>query len=488
MVDEFLRHAAPDWRMGGGPYQVRHRHTAERILSQHPELAQANVLTRVVCGDRDGVERILAERPFRAHDVGGPKHWPPLLYLCAGRLTLPAFAEHSVAIARMLLDAGADPNAWFWGGNELIHYTALTLTIGQGEERAPFHPQARALAKLLLERGAEPYDGQVFYNISQGALDDDIIWLLDLIYDRAIQLGRKADWDDPEWKMIDMGGYGHGARFILEHAIRNNALKLAGWALAHGASANAAAARDKRWSKYTLLDEAFHRGLPEMAALLERHGGKRSDAVLEGAHAFVSAALRLDREAARPLLADHPEYLKEPAALRIAAETDRADAVGFLLDLGVSPEIDTAAPGQRALHAAAYTGAARAARLLIDRGALIDPVDAVHDGTPLWWAMWGRQQATIDVLAPLSIDLWALTALGRFDRIRAVIAAKPEAAKWTGESTPLFWLPEDEDVAIAIVDLLLAHGADREFRRADGKTAADVAIERAMLRAGARLA
>ena len=474
--------------MGGGPLQIRHRHTAERILRQHPEIAHASLLTRIVCGDRDGVERLLVENPHGARDVGGPKRWPPLLYLCAGRLSLPAFAEHSVAIARMLLDRDADPNAYFWGGNETIHYTALTLTIGQGEERAPLHPQATALAALLLERGAEPYDGQVFYNISQGALDDNIIWLLELIYDRALALGRKADWDDPEWKMIDMGGYGYGARFILEHAIRNNQLRLAEWALAHGASANAATARDRRWSKLALADEAFFRGLTEMTALLERHGGRRGDVALEGERAFAAAAMRLDREAVRAMTADHPELLGSAAALRAAAEADRDDVVGLLLDLGMSPDVeDPMRRGQRALHAAAYAGAARAARLLVDRGAAIDPVDATHDATPLWWAMWGRQQATIDVLAPHSVDLWALSAIGRIDRIREVIAQKPEAATWTGESTPLFFLPEDEDMALEIIDLMLSHGADAGFRRQDGKTAADIAAARAMHRAAAKL-
>jgi len=475
--------------MGGGPHQVRHAHTAERILQQHPDVAQANLFTRIVCGDRGGVERILTDSPFDARQVGGPKHWPPLLYLCAGRLAMPAFADNAVAIARLLLDRSADPNACFWGGNELIHYTALTLVVGQGEERAPLHPQARALTTLLLERGAEPYDGQVFYNISQGALDDGIVWLLDRIYDRAIALGRKADWDDPEWKMIDMGGYGHGARFILEHAVRGNQLKLAAWAMAHGAGANAGPARDKRWSKRTLADEAFHRGHAEMAELLARHGGTRTSEPLEGEEAFASACLRLDRDAARAMAASYPGYLQSAEPLRVAAQTDRADVVDFLLGLGMSPDVESPKPrGERALHVAAYAGAARVARLLLDRGAQVDPVDATHDGTPLWWAMWGRRQATIDVLAPRSVDLWALAALGRLDRIRAIVAERPEAAKWSGESTPLFWLPEDEDAAIAIVDFLIAHGADPSFRRKpDGRTAADIAQSRWMTRAAARL-
>ncbi len=488
IVNAFLQHAAPDWRMGGGPHQVRHRHTAERILRAHPEIAAANLFTRVVCGDLDGVDRVLTENAFAARDVGGPKHWPPLLYLCAGRLTLPAFEQHAVAIARRLLDCGADPNAYFWGGNELIHYTALTLTIGQGEERAPLHPQARALAALLLERGAEPYDGQVFYNISQGALDDGIIWLLELIYERAIALGRRADWADPEWKMIDMGGYGYGARFILEHAVQGNHVKLAEWALAHGASADASKAKDKRWSKRTLLDESFHRGHSAMADLLARHGGRRSDEPLEDEHAFASACLRRDGDAARALLAAHPDYLRSPLPLKIAARSDNVDAAAFMLDLGISPDAEGPNQhGERPLHTAAYAGAARVARLLVDRGAAIDPVDQIHDGTPLWWAIWGRQPATIDVLAPRSVDLWALSALGRIDRIHEVVTRIPESAKWTGESTPLFWLPEDEELALGIIDFLVDRGADPAFRRPDGKTAADIAASRWMSRAAERL-
>ena len=128
-VDRFLQHAAPDWRMGGGPHQVMHRHTAERILRGHPDVANANFVTRVVCGDRDGVERMLAERPGAARDVFGPKHWPPLLYLCAGRLTLPSFADNSVALARLLLDRGADPSIANGAGK-----TPLERAVAGGHE------------------------------------------------------------------------------------------------------------------------------------------------------------------------------------------------------------------------------------------------------------------------------------------------------------------------------------------------------------------
>ena len=56
--------------------------------------------------------------------------------------------------------------------------------------------EARELAALLLERGAEPYDVQVLYNgfaghASQRLLaDDDFVWLLELIYRESIKRGR----------------------------------------------------------------------------------------------------------------------------------------------------------------------------------------------------------------------------------------------------------------------------------------------------------
>jgi len=36
------------------------------------------------------------------------------------------------------------------------------------------------------------------------------------------------------------------------------------------------------------------------------------------------------------------------------------------------------------------------AALLIERGAKIDPVDGMHDGTPLWWAMYDQRPRTMD--------------------------------------------------------------------------------------------
>src|SRR5205814_1842397 len=178
----------------------------------------------------------------------------------------PRANDNAVAIARLLLDAGADPNAYFMAGNS--HYTPLTGVIGEGEEDRPPHPRRNELVRLLLERGAEPYDGQVIYNIH---FHGDVLWFLELMYERAVQLGRKSDWDDPDWSMLNQGNYGSGARWHLEVAIKKNDVKLAEWCLTHGASATAGPARDKRFLQYSLYEGAVRLGRTEIAELLVRH-------------------------------------------------------------------------------------------------------------------------------------------------------------------------------------------------------------------------
>src|SRR5260221_8244843 len=176
IVNWFLENACPDHHVRGPSAHTMARHTAMRILEQHPEIADHSIYTAVVCGNVDLVKRILAEHPEAAVERSsetpadrsgpggagdlfkdiGPKGWDPLLYLCFTRLPVDAANDNAVTIARMLLDNGANPNSYFMAGGS--RYTPLVGVIGEGEEDRPPHPQRDALARLLLDRGAEPYD------------------------------------------------------------------------------------------------------------------------------------------------------------------------------------------------------------------------------------------------------------------------------------------------------------------------------------------
>jgi ankyrin repeat protein len=495
LVRRFLECACPDHHVRGLPAHRMARHAAMRILEQNPGIAHDGLYTSVVCGEIEEVESILRDRPELANTgrpADGPnrsgaggsydflgdfgsKDWEPLLFLCFTRLPLAKANDNAVAIARMLLDRGADPNAYFMAGDS--HYTPLVGVIGEGEEDRPPHPRRDELARLLLERGAEPYDGQVIYNI---AFHGKILWWLKLMYEFSVKAGRRAHWDDPEWHMLDQGGYGSGARWHLRVAVKNNDLELAEWCLAHGANPNAAPERDQRFPQQSLYENAVRLGRTEMAELLARHGAERKEVVLDDEEQFVAACLRLDRSEVSRLLVVHPEYLQSPKAIFAAAREDRADVAAFLLDLGTPIEVEDAKK-QRPLHVAAANDAVHVAALLIESDAEIDPYELNYSNTPLDFAVHYEYQRMIDLLRPRSRDVWNLTALGDVERLREIIPAEPRLAKVSWQSTPLFWLPDDEHRALEIVKLFLEHGADPNFRsKKDGSTAADVARKRSM--------
>lgn len=501
LVTQFLEYACPDHHVRGRPAHAMARNAGLRILGQHPEIAHGSIYTAVVCGELEAVERILRENPDAARQKNsttapdrtgagktgdlfkdiGPKGWEPLLYLCFTRLPHAKSNENAVDMARLLLDHGADPNIYFLAGDS--RYSPLVGVIGEGEEDRPAHPERDALARLLLERGAEPYDLQVVYNIH---FRGKVLWYLKLIYEFAARAGRQSDWDDPEWHMLDMGGYGSGARWHLEIAVKNNDSELAEWCLAHGANPNAEPAADQRLPQRSLYEYAVLLGNTEIAELLARNGAQRATVVLEAEDAFVAACLRLDRAEVARLLQAHPEYLRSTRAIFAAAKQDRADVVEFVLQLGVPVEIEDAKK-LRPLHVAAAHDALRVAGLLVERGAAIDPIEGNWYNTPLGFAVYHDHPRMIELLSPHSRDVWNLAFTGQVERLREVLSAEPQLAMVTGESTPLFWLPDDEAKAVEIIELFLARGADPGFRRTDGMSAADVAKKRGLDEAAAKL-
>ncbi|OPX11288.1 ankyrin repeat domain-containing protein [Mycobacterium sp. AT1] len=133
------------------------------VLREHPELPVRSLPAAAALGDATAVRRHLDDHAGGADEQGGPFGWTALFHLAAARVP----QRDPVATARLLLDAGADPNAgYLWLGLP-TPFTVLTLCFGEGEAgpgRQPRHPACDELAGLLLDRGADPNDAQTLYN------------------------------------------------------------------------------------------------------------------------------------------------------------------------------------------------------------------------------------------------------------------------------------------------------------------------------------
>ena len=450
-ADDFLRHAID---RAGGPL-------AAHILRKHPHVARFSLHTAVVGGDLAEVERRLAHDSAAASATGGPKNWQPLQYLCYARLPLAESSQDAVAIARALLDAGADPNAT-WNEGWDVPFTVLTGVIGDGEQRHAPHPRAVELAELLIERGADPYDAQSLYNTSLSA--DDTFWL-DFLYSRSESAGDAERWRSKNaWPSNGMLDY------LIGNAVSRNHVKRTRWLLERGANATA----PHFYSKRNLHTEALLGGFTELAQLLVDFGARPE--TLDDVHAFQAACMRGDRETARRLLAAHPEYLRFPGPMYQAANRDRVNVAEMLLELGMSPDVEHG--GWTALHSAAHSNSVRVAKLLIERGATIDIRDKKYHSTPLGHAVWAGNHAMVDLLSGVSRDVIALVRAGKLERLRTLLGEDPSLTQATRDGrTALFFLSAPEERAVEIAELLLGRGVDPRFKDADGLTAADAAAK-----------
>lgn len=444
---------------------------ATRILARWPETAGDSLYTAVATGDLAQVTRRLAANPAAAGRKGGPLDWEPLLYLAYARL--PEGERDAVEIARLLLDHGADPNARFddgWGNS----FTVLTGVIGEGEGDKPPHPQAHALATLLIERGANPFDTQALYNTS--ITRDDTSWV-DFLWAQTDSHGLLAKWREMPTPLL-IGGKVPTSPidYLLGNAVAYNHLKRAEWLLTHGADPNGPHA----YSGRRLREEALVYGHTAMAELLVRFGAGMPP--LEGQVAFQAACMALDRETAKALAAAQPEVLRDAETMLTAARTGKTEVVSLLLELG--SDVDVAdETEQRGLHNAVLGNAMDVVRLLVAHGADVDR-PTTRFGGAMGFASEFRRREIAEFLAPLSRDVTELVYLGMTERLGQLFAEDPalvNAMHPKYGTTALFALPDDEDAAAEIADFLLRHGADPAIRNAVGQTPEEAARKRGLI-------
>ena len=368
---------------------------ARELLAAHPELAAASVGSAAAVGDVEALRALLAADPAAARRRCGPFRWEPLLYLAYGRLGDDGAGRDSLTAARLLLGAGADPNAgYLWEGLP-SPFTALTGAFGRGEGDPPQHAHMLELARLLLDAGADPNDAQTVYNWSWTPGDE---WL-ELLLARGLGTGDGGPWHallapahpTPRELLED----------VLSWSVRYGMASRVRLVLAAGVDPDGQGTRHPILRGRAPFEQAILDGNEEIAGILRAAGA--TPPALDPVQELVAAALRADRAAARQLVAADPVLVeqtagREPQLLIRAVELGRADALRLLVELGFDVNhVARLTP----LHQAAFDGNLELVRLLLELGA--DPTlrDGDYDATPAGWAEHAGKTEAMELLRAL---------------------------------------------------------------------------------------
>lgn len=443
--------------------------TAQRLRTRYPELATVNVFAAAACGDVAAVQRFLQRDPALVAATDSVRGWTALAHVMYGRLD----ATHAVELAHLLLDAGADVHFRFddgWGNA----FTLLTGVAGDGEGEKPPHPLMQPLTDLLFARGIDPFDTQLLYNTSLH--HDDTQWLERLWAECA----RRGTTD--VWHARD--GRGLGGKFpsctldyLLGNAVSRHHVARTTWLLAHGASARALHA----YSGRPLHTEASMHGFARGVALLEAHGATAQP--LGDDQALAVALIEGNDAEVQRLVAADPALIQKSGVLYTAALHGQTAAVQQLLGLG--GEVNAVDhEGATPLHRAAQNGHVETLAALLEAGADLAHRDARFRATALEWAAVLGKQRAVDLLIPLSHDVRALARVAAVERLNAVLREAPHLANerlpGATSPTPLFCLPDDDELGVAVAKVLLAFGANPQERDANGKSAIDAAKARGL--------
>jgi ankyrin len=333
------------------------------VASQHPDTVKtlvevgANVQARSVVRNR----RVQVGQRFSDHDAR------TTAYMDLGGFTPLLFAarQGDVESAKVLLAAGANVNDTSASGTSALVVAA--------------HSAQRALALLLLDKGANP---------------------------------NAAD-----------GGY-----TALHAAVLRGDLELARALLAHGANPDAEMTKGtpvRYISQDYALNVAFLGATPywlgakfaetEMMRLLAASGADSRHAIKDGTTPLIAALTGSGGNNTVGTTSDRRERVLTPTELaaRDEVEEDRLTQETFALAIDLGSDINaTNQAGDTALHIAAVRGYTPAVRVLLDRGAAVNVANKAGD-TPLHNAASRAYPAIIQLLAQHGAELEAKNKRGQ---------------------------------------------------------------------------
>ena len=450
-----------------------HPARAARLLADDPTLARADIYTAAALGDVAGVKAFLTATPGMVNRKGGTLGWEPLLYACYSRMTMPNEHHSTLAVAQLLLSSGADANAGFLLSGSYA-FTALTGAFGRGEDwdNQPPHPDSMPLARLLLDAGADPNDAQSLYNRHFQPDDEHLRLLL------AYGLGKASSGP---WLARLNDRRVTPAQLLIEElgaAAKHNFAARVALLVEHGVDVNAMTLRSGR----TPYEEALREGHAQLASYLHRHGARKIE--LDPLEAFAVSCVNGRRTDAHNRLRDDPTLMERLGPFRRvellhrAVDAKNKDGVRLVLELGVdiNAMVPCTALDRAVLHNAAGWGGLDMVQFLIALGA--DPFlrDQSFQSTPIGWAYHNHQSDVVAYLLQFASIFDALRCDG-VNRVEALLNDdRTRANAKDDEGTPLiFYLHPQLQHLARLVGLLASAGADFSATNQNGRTLAELA-------------
>lgn len=348
---------------------------AARILAERPEIGRGELFLACASGDIQAVERAVASdraavnrltNNWRCPGCKEMLDMPPLVAVThSGLLQAAAYRDRLHRCARILLDAGADPNqSWMHG-----QYPLSALFGAAGKNHDP------ELTKMLLEAGANPNDNESLYHSLEGP---------DLACTRLLlEAGERVEGTNAIHHELDRDRI-EGLELLLAHTRDVNDLQsnLGGpliWAIRRRRSrrhieallAAGADARPLTNHGVSLYRMALLYGLPEAARLFQPEAQVDRLPIEDR---FVAACTCCDEAEARRILADAPDIFRRLSETHLRQlpnmiEGGNHAAARLMVELGWPIAVEGGDWKATALNLAVFQGNSELARFLLEHGA-----------------------------------------------------------------------------------------------------------------------